>query len=81
MYNDDILLGKLRETLVSYQHILSKAELLWNEKHLLVLFLRQLILDTRDNSRKGFPEGTLQELMLIHNHYAKDQLFIHRDYE
>lgn len=81
MYNDDTLLEKLRETLANYHHVLSKAEMLWSEKQMLVQFLRQLILDTRDNTRKGFPNETLNELMRIHNHYAKDQLFIHRDYE
>ncbi len=81
MYNDDTLLEKLRETLTYYPHLLAKAEMLWTEKQMLVQFIRQLILDTRDNTRKGFPESTLHELMKIHNHYAKDQLFIHRDYE
>lgn len=81
MYNDDTLLEKLRKTLAVYPHILAKAEMLWTEKQMLVQFLRQLILDTRDNTRKGFPENDLLELMKIHNHYAKDQLFIHKDYE
>ncbi len=81
MYNEDTLLGKLRDSLASYPHVLVKAEMLWDEKPMLVQFLRQLILDTRGGTRKGFPEANLSELMRLHNHYAKDQLFIHRDYE
>jgi hypothetical protein len=73
VYNDDILLQKLRSALYNKPIVLAKATDLWDRKFLLVQYLYDLILSIRDIDE--FDEQSIRELMLIHNEFSTTKLF------
>jgi hypothetical protein len=73
VYNDDILLQKLRSALYNKPDVLAKANELWDRKFLLVQYLHDLILNIRDIEEYS-PE-VIKELMLIHNEFSTTKLF------